>query len=90
MFLISLVKLRRNPTKEDVAAMDKAMKEPSIQGLKIHSLHWTLGRYDLVIYSEAPNEKVALAAAFQLGEAASTETLVAIPREEALKTVGLR
>ena len=90
MFFISLVKLRRKPTEEDVKAMDKAIKEPKIKGAKIHSVRWTLGRYDLVIYSEAPNEKAALAAVFQSGDVASTETLVAIPREEALKTVGLR
>jgi len=84
------VKLRRKPTEEDVKAMDKAIKEPKIKEAKILSVHWTLGRYDLIIYSEAPNEKAALASTFQFGDVASTETLVAIPREEALKTVGLR
>jgi len=90
LFFISLVKLRRKPTKEAVAAMDKAIKEPKIKGTKIHLVHWTLGRYDIIIYSEAPDEKAALAALYQFGDVASTETLVAIPREEALKTVGLR
>jgi len=90
LFFISLVKLRRKPTKETVAAMDAAIKKPKIKGAKIHSVHWTLGRYDVIIYSEAPDEKAALAAVFQFADVASTETLVAIPREEALKAVGLR
>jgi len=90
LFFIRLVKFRRKPTEETVKAMDKAIKEPKIKGAKVHSVHWTLGRYDVVIYSEAPNEKAALASVFQFGDIASIETLVAIPREEALKTVGLR
>ena len=36
------------------------------------------------------DEKAALAFSFDLADAVSTETLVAIPREEALKAVGLR
>lgn len=89
MLFITLVKLRRKPTKEGVEAMDKAIKEPKHLS-KILSVHWKLGRYDLVIYAEGPDEKAALTACFDFADVASTETLVAIPREEALKAVGLR
>lgn len=89
MFFIILVKLKRKPTKENIERMDKALKE--LKHLtKVHSIHWTLGRYDGVVYAEAPDEKAALAFNFDFADAASTETLVAIPREEALKAVGLR
>lgn len=49
--------------KEDFAEMDNAIKEPK-HLVKTHSIHWTLGRYDLVIYSEAPDEEAVYAAAF--------------------------
>jgi len=89
LFFIILVKLKRKPTKEAIERMDKARKELK-HSTKIHSIHWTLGRYDVVLYAEAPDEKAALAFNFDFAEVASTETLVAIPREEALKAVGLR
>ena len=89
MFFITLFKLKGKPTKENIERRDKALKDPNAI-VKIHSIHWTLGRYDGVIYSEAPNEKAILAMAVTFSEAASSETLVAIPREDALKAVGLR
>ena len=89
MLFIRLIKLKRKPNKEAVEAMDKRIKEQKYGG-KIHSVHWTLGRYDLVIYGEAPDEKAALRASFEAFDVGAIETLVAIPREEALKAVGLR
>ena len=89
MFFIALIKNKLKDTKEDIEAADKFLKEPKY-GIKIHSIHWTLGRYDTVVHFEAPDEKAALAAAFDFSDGASFETLVAIPREEALKAVGLR
>ena len=52
-------------------------------GIKIQKVLHTLGQYDIVILCEAPNEKAALIAAMNFGEKASTETMVAIPHEEA-------
>ena len=72
-----------------IEATDKRMKE-GMREVKIHSIHWTFGRYDAVVYSEAPDEKAAFAGFFDVVDRLSTETLVAIPREEALKAVGLR
>ena len=89
MFFIILGRLKRKPTKENVERMDKALKDPK-PIVKIHSHHWTLGRYDAVMLVEAPDEKAALAFTFDFADFASTETLVAIPREEAVKAVGLR
>jgi len=52
-------------------------------GIKSHNVLYTLGRYDLVILYEAPNEKNAMATSLVWADKAATETLVAIPREEA-------
>jgi uncharacterized protein with GYD domain len=44
----------------------------------------TLGRYDTVVVFEAANEKEAMKFAMSVAEFVSTETLVAIPRQEAI------
>ena len=48
-------------------------------------MYWTLGRYDGVVIFDAPTEKVAMKFAIMMAEDVRTETMVAIPREEALK-----
>jgi uncharacterized protein with GYD domain len=78
--------MRKKPDKEMV---DKATKVIGDQlekiGIKIISWYWTLGRYDVVFIFEAANEKEALKTALVTAEFVSSETLVAIPREEAIK-----
>ena len=49
-------------------------------------MYWTLGRYDGVAIIEAPNEKTVMKMALKRGWLAS-ETLVAVPAEEARKLV---
>ena len=56
-------------------------------GIKIISRYWTLGRYDVAFTYEAANEKEALKVSLALAEFGALETLVAIPREEAVKLV---
>lgn len=51
------------------------------------TITWTLGRYDTVLIFEAANEKEALKTSIDVAEFAATETLVAIPSEEAIKLV---
>ena len=89
MFFIHLVKLKHKLTKKDLERLDNFRKESKL-GIKALSTYYTLGRYDVVVLSEAPDEKAALAASFDVSDMEATETLVAIPREEALKAVGLR
>ncbi len=55
---------------------------------KVISAYWTIGRYDAIVTLEAPTEKVALKALMRWGDYLNTETLVAIPREEAVKLLG--
>ncbi len=88
MIFISLGKFREKPTKDmtdEVTKMtvDMAKKE----GIKILSFYWTLGRYDTVVTMDAPNEKAAMKMNLMVSEFVSTQTMVALPREEAIGLV---
>lgn len=85
MTTITLVKFRRRPTKEEIEAAPKAIEAA---GGKIVSSYWTLGRYDAIVTVESPDERGAMKALSKLMDVASTETLVAIPRAEAIKLAG--
>ena len=47
--------------------------------------YWTLGRYDAVVVFEALSEKEAMKMSIEISDWVKTETLVAIPRAEAVK-----
>lgn len=47
--------------------------------------YWTMGRYDGVTIIEAPTEKVAMKALLRFQDVVELETMVAVPREEAIK-----
>jgi hypothetical protein len=49
-------------------------------------MFYTLGRYDIAIIYEVPSEKDALIAGMTFVDKAATETMVAIPLEEARKS----
>lgn len=87
MIFISLGKVRKKLTKEVVAEASKAIEKASKEGVKFLNIYYTLGRYDIVAIFDAPDEKTAMRALIRLGDIESTETLVAIPREEATKLV---
>jgi len=63
--------------------MEMAEKE----GIKILSFYWTLGRFDTVVTMDAPNEKAVMKMNLMVSDFVSTQTMVAIPREEAIKLV---
>ena len=77
--------MRKKPTKEMTADAAKMVEGFKKKGIKIIGWYWTLGRYDTVLILEAANEKDALKSAIEASEFVSAETLVAIPREEAIK-----
>ncbi len=85
MITITLVKFRRRPTKKELEAAPKAIQAA---GGRILSPYWTLGRYDAVVTVEYPDEKAAMRVWSKLMDTAATETLVAIPRAEAVKLAG--
>lgn len=85
MIFVSFGKLRKKPTKDMTANVDKIMKEFKEHGNKILGFYWTLGRYDTVFIFEAPNEKVAMELSIEVSDIVVTETMVAVKREEAVK-----
>ena len=89
MFFISFAKWKQAPTKEMRVRMDqftKTLEELEKQGIKMR-VYWTLGRYDAVSIIEAPTEKDAMKLLLPLQDVVDTETMVAVPREEAIKLV---
>ncbi|HEV8537736.1 MAG TPA: GYD domain-containing protein [Bacteroidota bacterium] len=85
MHFVTLLKFRRRPTKEEV---ESTPKKAEAAGIKIKEAYWCLGRFDAVVIYEAPNAETAMKAFSGSLEVASSETLVAIPRAEAVKLAG--
>ena len=81
---ISLVKWKQTPKKEPIEQATKRIEELEKQGIKM-SIYWTLGRYDAVTIIEAPTEKDAMKTLLLWQDMVDTETMVAVPREEAIK-----
>ena len=84
LIFVTLLKWKQPPKKEMIEQSTKKLEELEKQGIKMQ-VYWTLGRYDGVTIIEAPNEKDALKALLLFQDVVATETLVAVPREEALK-----
>jgi uncharacterized protein with GYD domain len=80
---VSLGKFRKKPNAETSAATNKMLEDLKKMGVNVIGFYWTLGRYDTVLIFEAPNEKEAMKLAINASEIVATETMVAIPREEA-------
>jgi uncharacterized protein with GYD domain len=87
MIFVTLNKFRRKPTKEMIAESQSLIEQAAREGVKILNLYWTFGQYDSVSIIEAPDEKTYMKAILRWGDMLSTETLVAVPREEARKLV---
>jgi len=85
MIFISLNRFRKKPSKESVAESSKIIERATKEGIKILGFYWTLGRFDTVLIFEAPDEKAGMKFAMRAGDIVSTETLVAVKREEATK-----
>jgi uncharacterized protein with GYD domain len=79
MIFVTLYKFRRKLTKSDI---DQANR--TFSGTKNIGVWWTLGRFDAVRVFEAKDEKEAMKLNLAL-EGASSETMVAVNREEAVK-----
>ena len=85
MIFISLRKMRKKPTKEVVERATQDLEALKSKGVKIIDWYWTLGRFDIVLIYEAPSEKEALKVSLAVENYVSSETLVAMSREEAIK-----
>ncbi len=85
MLFISLHKMKGKPTKENIAKADKLFDKIAKLGVNYIGRYWTLGRYDVVLIFEAPDEKTAMKAQMLAADFVTSETLVAVPRAEAIK-----
>ena len=82
MFM-TLIRFRKKAS--DVVEVGKKIMQNLPPGVKIIGTYWTLGRYDAVWLYEGASEKDAVKLWINAGDAVRTETLVTIPREEAMK-----
>jgi uncharacterized protein with GYD domain len=76
--------MKQVPKKEAADQATKTLEELEKQGIKFQ-IYWTLGRYDSVAIVEAPSEKDAMKTLMKFQELIETETMIAVPREEAIK-----
>ena len=86
MFFITLTKWKQAPKKMPgiIDKFTKTIEELKKQGIKMR-IYWTLGRYDAVSIIEAPTEKDAMKQLLPFVDIVDSETMVAVPREEAIK-----
>jgi len=84
LIFITLTKWKQAPTKEIVDNFTKTLKELEKQGIKMR-VYWTLGSYNGVTITEAANEKDVMKVLLPFAGLIDTETMVAIPREEAIR-----
>ncbi len=84
MIFITLVKWKQAPRKEMIDQATKRLEELANQGIKMN-VYWTFGRYDAVTIIEALTEKEAMKALLLFQDVVDTETMVAVPRAEAIK-----
>ncbi|UCD97038.1 MAG: GYD domain-containing protein [Candidatus Bathyarchaeota archaeon] len=84
MIFITLTKWKTAPKKEMVDQFTKTVEKLEKQGIKMR-VYWTLGRYNGVTITEAANEKDLMKILLPFAGLIDTETMVAVPREEAIK-----
>ena len=86
MLFITLAKFRKKPTKATIAETTKLMEQGLREaGVKKLAFYWTLGRYDTVLITEGKDEKAVMKLNIRFGDVVSQETLIGVPREEAIK-----
>ena len=85
MIFVGLSKFLKKPDKKDIGDTTKIIAEWKAKGINMLNWYWTLGRYDAVVVLEAPSEKEVMKMSIALSDWVKTETLVAIPRAEAVK-----
>ena len=84
LIFITLIKWRQPPKREPMEKATKKLEELKKLGTIIRT-YWTMGRYDAVAIIEAPTEKDAMKALLGFQDIIITETMLAVPREEAIK-----
>jgi len=76
--------MRKKPDKSMAGDATKMVEEFKKKGINVLNWYWTLGRYDTVFIFEAASEKDAMKMSIDVSEWVTSETLVAIPRQDAV------
>jgi uncharacterized protein with GYD domain len=85
MWFVTLVHQTSPPTKENAMKVQEHMKTAESWGVKFHQGFFTLGPYDGVWISEAPDEKTALRVAMLFSSlGGSSVSMPAVAFEEVL------
>jgi uncharacterized protein with GYD domain len=87
LFFVILGKWKEKMSKATVDQANTLIKKMNEMGIKFIGQYWTLGSYDFVSIVEAKDEKTQMNAMMQWSHLISTESLTAIPRQEAIKLV---
>jgi len=87
MIFITLWRFRQKATKEMLAESVKLAEQLPKEGIEIIGNYWTLGKCDLVTIAEAKDERTFMRALLRYGDIFSTETFVALSRDDAIKLV---
>jgi uncharacterized protein with GYD domain len=85
LIFVHLGKFRKTPAKEAIEDTAKVIADWKEKGVNMLNWYWTLGRYDTVTVFEASSEKEAMKVSIAISEWVTSETLLAVTREEAVK-----
>jgi uncharacterized protein with GYD domain len=87
LFFVILGKWKEKMSKLTVEQANDLIKKMNDEGIKFIGQYWTLGSYDFVSIVEVKDEKTQMNAMMKWSSLISTESLAAIPRQEAIKLV---
>ena len=77
MWFVTLFKTGQPPSKENAMKVQEMMKEAEKWGVKFHQAFFTLGPYDGVQITEAPDEKTALRVSMLFSQNGGSSTTMA-------------
>lgn len=87
VIFVVLAKYRMKPSKETLDKSTKLFELMAKDGIRFIGQYWMLGKYDILSLAEAKDEKTMMKAVMRWGDLLSTQTMIAFPREEAIKLV---
>jgi uncharacterized protein with GYD domain len=87
MIFIVQGRWKKKPTKELLNETSRLFEQMAKEGTKFLAQYWTLGKYDIISVVEGKDEKTIMKTLIRFGDMLSTQTLIAVPREEAIKLV---
>ena len=91
MWFITLIKMKKSPNPAEAEQMNKMMMDAAQKmGIKVHQGFMTLGAYDAVWISEANDISGPMRMSMMGADSASSETLVAVDYNDAMKWLSMK